>query len=53
MALINLNNKVYHVEGNLYFGKTKNGKQMTLEDAKKAGYRETKAVSKPVNQNPN
>jgi hypothetical protein len=53
IAWINLNNQLYHVGGEQYFGKTKNGKQMTLEDAKKTGYRETKAVSKLVNQNPN
>jgi len=53
MAWVNLNNKVYQVEGDRYFGKTRNGMPMTLGDAKKTGYRETKAVGKPVNQNSN
>jgi hypothetical protein len=49
MVWVNLNSKVYHVEGDRYYGETKNGKYMTPEDAKKAGYREAKAGGKPKN----
>lgn len=38
MVWVNLNTKVYHKDGEFY-GKTKNGKFMTEDDAKKAGYR--------------
>jgi hypothetical protein len=37
----NLNSKIYHKDGANY-GKTKNGKFMTEDDAKKAGFREAK-----------
>lgn len=51
MVWVNLDSKVYHLEGDRYYGKTKNGKYMTLEDAKKGGYREAKVGGKPKNQN--
>jgi hypothetical protein len=38
MVWVNLNSKVYHKEGDFY-GNTKNGKFMTEDDAKKAGYK--------------
>jgi len=38
MVWVNLNTKVYHKEGEFY-GNTKNGKFMTEDDAKKAGYK--------------
>jgi hypothetical protein len=41
MVWVNLSSKVYHKEGKFY-GKTKRGKFMTEDDAKKAGYRESK-----------
>src|SRR5690242_14171338 len=41
MVWVNLSSKVYHKEGKFY-GKTKRGKFMTEDDAKKAGYREAK-----------
>jgi hypothetical protein len=47
MVWVNLDTKVYHVEGDRYYGKTKNGKYMTLGDAQKAGYRGAKAGGKP------
>ncbi len=34
--------KIYHVEGDRYYGKTKNGRWMTEADAIKAGYRKSK-----------
>jgi len=48
MVWVNLSSKVYHKEGKFY-GKTKRGKFMTEDDAKKAGYRESKTetASKP------
>jgi len=43
---VNLSSKIYHKEGKFY-GKTKRGKFMTEDDAKKAGYREAKAETAP------
>jgi len=42
MVWVNLDTKVFHREGDRYYGKTKNGKFMTEADALKAGYREAK-----------
>jgi DNA uptake protein ComE-like DNA-binding protein len=42
MVWVNLNTKVFHREGDKYYGNTKNGKWMTEQDAIKAGYREAK-----------
>ena len=36
---VNTNSKVYHKPGSQYYGKTKQGKWMTEQDAIKAGYR--------------
>lgn len=41
MVWVNTNTKVYHKDGE-FFGKTKSGKFMTEDDAKKAGYRAAK-----------
>ena len=46
MVLVNLSSKVFHREGDRYYGNTKNGKFMTEADAVKAGYREAKAEKK-------
>lgn len=47
MVWVNLSSKVYHKEGDRYYGNTKNGKFMTEDDAIKAGYREAKTATKP------
>ena len=39
----NTKSKVYHKEGDQWYGKGKNGKWMTEADAKKDGYHEAKA----------
>jgi hypothetical protein len=42
MVWVNLETKVFHREGDRFYGKTKRGKYMTEADALKAGYREAK-----------
>src|SRR5262245_45441619 len=42
MVWVNLDSKVFHREGDRWYGKTKNGKFMTEADALKEGYREAK-----------
>lgn len=52
MVWVNLNSGVYHKDGE-FFGKTKSGKFMTEDDAKKAGHRaakEPKAAKKPADK---
>jgi hypothetical protein len=48
MVWVNLSTKVFHREGDRYYGNTKNGKFMTEADAVKAGYREAKTGKKPT-----
>ncbi len=42
MVWANTASKVYHVEGDYWYGRTKTGQWMTEDDAKKAGYRAAK-----------
>jgi DNA uptake protein ComE-like DNA-binding protein len=42
MVWVNTDTKVYHKEGSRYYGKTKQGKYMSEDDAIKAGYRAAK-----------
>jgi DNA uptake protein ComE-like DNA-binding protein len=42
MVWVNLDTKVYHKEGDRWYGKTKHGKWMTEQDAIAAGYRAAK-----------
>jgi DNA uptake protein ComE-like DNA-binding protein len=42
MVWVNKDTKVYHVEGDYWYGKTKTGDWMTEADAVKAGYRKSK-----------
>ena len=42
MVWVDLDTKVYHREGDRWYGKTKNGKLMSESDAQKAGYRAAK-----------
>jgi hypothetical protein len=46
MVWVNLSTKVFHREGDRYYGNTKDGKFMTEADAVKAGYREAKMAKK-------
>jgi len=45
MVWVNTSTRVYHYEGDQWYGKTKQGKFMTEEDAIKAGYRAVKSRS--------
>jgi hypothetical protein len=46
MVWVNLNTKVFHREGDRWYGNTKNGKFMNEADAVKAGYHEAKPGGK-------
>lgn len=42
MVWVNVDSKIYHRQGDRWYGKTKDGKYMTEADAQKAGYRASK-----------
>jgi DNA uptake protein ComE-like DNA-binding protein len=42
MVWVNTSSKIYHMEGDKWYGKTKKGEWMTEADAEKAGYRKAK-----------
>jgi len=46
MVWVNLDTKVFHKEGDRWYGKTKHGQYMTESDALKAGYTEAKTGGK-------
>jgi hypothetical protein len=46
MVWVNLETKVFHREGDRFYGNTKHGKFITEADAVKAGYREAKTAAK-------
>ena len=46
MVWVNTETKVFHREGDYWYGKTKKGEYMTEADALKAGYREAKTKTK-------
>ena len=46
MVWVNTETKVFHRQGDQWYGKTKKGKYMTEADATKAGYHDSKEKSK-------
>jgi hypothetical protein len=42
MVWVNLDSRIYHRDGDQWYGKTKHGKFMSEADAQKAGYRVSK-----------
>lgn len=48
MVWVNTDTKVFHREGDKWYGNTKHGKWMTEADAVKAGYHEAKKASHPA-----
>ncbi|MDQ6699124.1 MAG: helix-hairpin-helix domain-containing protein [Acidobacteriota bacterium] len=42
MVWVNTETKIYHKQGDRWYGRTKNGKYMSEGDAQKAGYRDSK-----------
>jgi len=47
MVWVNLDTKVYHREGDRWYGKTVHGKYMTEPEAQQAGYRLSKEKDEP------
>lgn len=47
MVWVNLSSGVYHYSGSRFYGKTKDGKYMSEDDAVKAGYHAAKNEKKP------
>jgi hypothetical protein len=47
---VNLESKIFHYQGDRFYGKTKNGKYMTEQDAIRAGYRASKTGGKQGGQ---
>jgi hypothetical protein len=49
LVWVNTESKVYHVEGDRWYGKTKKGEWMTEAEARAAGYRPVKEAEKKSN----
>jgi hypothetical protein len=47
MVWVNLDSKIFHREGDQWYGRTKHGKYMSEADALKAGYRLSREKGEP------
>jgi hypothetical protein len=47
MVWVNLDSRIFHREGDPWYGRTKHGQYMSEADALKAGYREAKKGGRP------
>jgi len=52
MVWVNLDSKIFHREGDPWYGRTKHGQYMSDADALKAGYREAKKGGRPKGAQP-
>jgi competence protein ComEA len=52
MVWVNLDSKIFHREGDPWYGRTKHGQYMSDADALKAGYREAKKGGRPKSTQP-
>jgi hypothetical protein len=52
MVWVNLDSRIFHREGDPWYGRTKHGQYLSEADALKAGYREAKKGGRPKTGQP-